>query len=100
MDHICWLHIGIKGHIFVNGELLSIVNMSHRPFDFVKEFRNETFDMMMRQEPDSWIGDFNPTQTLRGQVSEFNMWDFEMLLNMIAEIVKCKIKQSGHIAPR
>ena len=54
--------------------------------------------MMMRQEPDSWIGDFNPTQTLRGQVSEFNMWDFEMSLNMIAEIAKCKIKHREHIA--
>jgi len=67
-------------------------------FDFVKEFKSETFEMMLGQEPDSWEGDFNPKQTLRGRVSEFNVWDSEISMEMVGEMAKCKTKHQGNIA--
>lgn len=62
------------------------------------EYRNETFDMMLGQEPDSWIGDFNPKQSLRGRISEFNVWDSVISMEMITEMAKCKIDHKGNIA--
>jgi len=51
--------------------------------------------MMLGQEPDSWEGDFNPKQTLRGRVSEFNVWDSEISMEMVGEMAKCKTKHQG-----
>ncbi|XP_023335729.1 uncharacterized protein LOC111706994 isoform X2 [Eurytemora carolleeae] len=97
-DHICLVYSENKGKIYVNGELSSEFGLPSQAFDFVKEFKSETFEMMLGQEPDSWEGDFNPKQTLRGRVSEFNVWDSEISMEMVGEMAKCKTKHQGNIA--
>ena len=97
-DHICWVHSDNKGKFYVNAELSSQIELTHDAFYFMNEYRNETFDMMLGQEPDSWIGDFNPKQSLRGRISEFNVWDSVISMEMITEMAKCKIDHKGNIA--
>lgn len=97
-DHICWLHSDNKGKIYVNAELSSVFELTSGAFDFMDGYRDTTFDMMLGQEPDSWIGDFNPKQTLRGRISEFNVWNSKISFNMVSEMAKCKTRHQGNIA--
>ena len=97
-DHICWIHSGRNGKFYVNAELSSEIELPGKAFDYLKDYKDETFDMMLGQEPDSWVGDFNPKQTLRGRISEFNVWDYQISMDMLAEMAQCKQGHKGNIA--
>ena len=61
-------------------------------------YQDETFDMLLGQEPDTWVGDFNPKQTLRGRISEYNVWDYELSMEMLTEMAACQTTYKGNIA--
>ena len=96
-NHICWLYQENKNVIYVNGKQEYQME-SISPFHYVlKGFNGEQFTMILGQEPDQFNGDFDKTESLRGKLSEFNIWNYTLADNTIQNIASCRELTKGNI---
>lgn len=94
--HICWLNNGTTSKAFINGNLSS-EQTSTSPFTSIAINKTAEYSMIIGQEPDSLKGDFDPNQSMRGKMSEFNIWNYTLSSDTITEMSKCKSVLKGNI---
>ena len=94
--HICWLNNGTTSKSFINGNL-SLEYTSTSPFPSIKMNKTAEYSMIIGQEPDSFNGDFDPNQSMRGKMSEFQIWNYTLSSDTITEMSKCKLALKGNI---
>ena len=94
--HICWLNDGTTSKSFLNGKLYTEYSSSS-PFRNIKIDKNIDYSMIFGQEADSFKGTFSSAQSLRGRIAEFQIWNYTLSVNIIAEISTCKSTLRGNI---
>ena len=68
------------------------------PFHYVlNAFNGDQFTMILGQEPDDFNGAFDKRQSLRGKLSELNIWNYTLPDNTIQKIANCNEQYKGNI---
>ena len=66
-------------------------------YNVLKGFHGQNFSFLLGQEPDKFNGGFNQAQSIRGRISELNLWDFKMSEDQMRSLAKCNASIKGNI---
>ncbi len=97
--HICWLSNDGTNEVWVDGIFKTKYQMSSHFAELLKLGQTNTnYSLIIGQEPDALNSDFDPHQTLRGRISEFNVWNFPINKDTLLALSNCSVVQKGNIA--
>ena len=99
--HFCWSFSTIVGQSkmyyngkLVNSETLVLDHTTKHKLQPQKIFQEA---LIFGQEPDDMMGEFDPLEAFIGDLSEFNIWNFQVQQNSIQDMAKCKKVKKGNI---
>ena len=94
---MCWVYKENVNVIYINGKS-EFRFISSSPFYQVLKMSNSSnFSMLLGQEPDLFNGDFDPAQSFRGKISEFNLWNVTLSEHTIQNLANCNASLKGNI---
>ena len=94
--HMCWLNNGTTSRAYINGNL-SMEYLSPSPFENVTLDKPGNYSMIFGQEADSFKSNFDPKQSMRGKISEFQIWNYTLSSKSINDLSKCKSELQGNM---
>ena len=66
------------------------------PFQYIAE-AGDQYAWLLGQDADTFVGEFNTDQTLRGKISEFNVWNKPLPREEISKMNNCQAIIKGNI---
>ena len=63
----------------------------------MNNFNDGQYAWILGQDPDSFIGDFNAYQALRGKLLEFNIWNYTIEKSLMNNMANCTELKKGNI---
>ena len=97
-NHICFVYSFDKriGKLYYNGDEFKQVSAGNfSKFENGKNISKSSFEIA--QEPDIFLGGYDPAQLFNGELSELNMWSKVLTKDAIRSLANCSILSSGDI---
>ena len=97
-NHICltYSYEAKFGKLFYNGDEVDVVSAgNYTKFENGKSVLRSSFEIA--QEPDIFLGGYDPAQLFNGELSELNMWSKVLTNTEILALANCSNLSSGDI---
>ena len=100
-NHLCWSLSTITGSskFYHNGEVIGSKQVNTEDIDLAIQGSSEMYgaSLIFGQEPDSFRGGFDRSQSFIGHLSEFNVWNYTLSETKIHSIATCGDIEKGNI---
>ena len=97
-NHFCWSYDSTSGEnrIYMNGRFYGSIQFQTKREAYGSD---EVFgaSFSVGQEPDAFRGKYDSEQAFRGNISELNLWDYNLNEKEILSIGTCKQRGKGNV---
>ena len=99
--HVCWSFSAVNGksRFYYNGILLKeeTLNLDGIDYGFQGSELFHDVAFIFGQEPDSMRGKFDSNEAFLGELSELNLWNYELDMSNIENLAMCNVDLKGNI---
>ena len=100
-NHICWIYSSLTRDniLYLNGEILVSIKYPANMKLPIVESHTDVFAsaLILAQEQDTVAGGYDVEQLFSGEISEFQMWDYVLSRDIVANLSTCKNDYQGNL---